>query len=192
MGQYISPYISLAILGTLMLCPLGSKDSLLLPKAIAQTRQQANTNPSAWQVALPPQATIWRKKGSSLTGKLVKFDPTTLTVAAGGYSESVPLTEVKSVEFTLQEEIWVSLPNEARGKVRPIRGLSIPIEEIPASSFKIGSTNDSVILNLAQVLNDKEFGKLTSDPDKVYVLKTIEMTAPNKMTIYLRAYGSQG
>jgi hypothetical protein len=192
MGQYISPYLSLAILGTLMLCPLGSKDSLLLPKAIAQTRQQANANRSAWQVTLPPQATIWRKKGSSLTGKLVKFDPKSLTVAAGGDSENIPLTEVKSVEFTLQEEIWVSLPNGSRGKVRPIRGLSIPIENIPASSFKIGSTNDSVVLNLDKVLSDKQFGKLTSDPDIIYVLKTIEMTSPNKMTIYLRAYESQG
>lgn len=192
MGQYISPYFSLSILGTFMIFSLGIKDGLLLPKAIAQTRQQANTNRSAWQVTLPPQATVWRKKGSSLTGQLVKFDPKTLTVEAGGDSENVPLTEVKSVEFTLQDEIWVNLPNGSRGKVRPIRGLSIPIEEIPASSFKISNTNDTVILNLAQVLNDKEFGKLTSDQDKVYVLKTIEITSPNKMTIYLRAYGSQG
>ena len=89
MGQYISPYFSLAILGTLMLFPLGIKDGLPFPKAIAQTRQQANTNRSAWQVALPQQATVWRKKGSSLTGKLVNFDPKTLTVAAGGDSEIV-------------------------------------------------------------------------------------------------------
>ena len=163
MGQYISPYFSLAILGTFMIFPLGINDGLLFPKAIAQTRQQANTNRSAWQVALPQQATVWRKKGSSLTGKLVNFDPKTLTVEAGGDSESVPLTEVKSLEFTLQEEIWVSLPNGSRGKVRPIRGLSIPIEEIPASSFKISNTNDTVILNLAQVLNDKEFGRAAAD-----------------------------
>ncbi|BCU13543.1 MAG: hypothetical protein DWQ54_25610 [Microcystis flos-aquae TF09] len=191
MGRYIIPYLSLAIMGTLMLCPLGSRNSFLPQKAIAQTRQQANTNRSAWQVALPQQATVRRKKGSSLTGKLVKFDPKTLTVTAGGDSENISLTEVKSVEFTLQDEIWVTLPNGARGKVRPIRGLTIPIENVPASSFKIGRTNDSVILNLTQVLNDQEFGKLTSDPNKIYVLKTIEMTSPNKMTIYLRAYGSQ-
>jgi hypothetical protein len=122
----------------------------------------------------------------------VKFDPKSLTVAAGGDSEDIPLTEVKSVQFTLQEEIWVTLPNGSRGMVRPIRGLSIPIENIPASSFKIGSTNDSVVLDLDKVLSDKQFGKLTSDPDIIYVLKTIEMTAPNKMTIYLRAYESQG
>jgi len=187
MGQYISPYFSLAILGTLMLCPLGIKDGLLFPKAIAQTRQQANTNRSAWQVALPQQATVWRKKASSLTGKLVKFDPKSLTVAAGGDSENIPLTEVKSVQFTLQEEIWVTLPDGRRTAARRIRTSPPPIEGVPASAFKIGSTNDLVVLNLAQVLNDKEFGKLTSDPNKIYVLKTIEMTAPNRMTIYLRA-----
>jgi hypothetical protein len=192
MGQYLSPYISLSILGTFMIFSLGINDVLLLPKAIAQTRQQANTNRSAWQVTLPPQATVWRKKGSSLTGQLVKFDPKTLTVAAGVDSESIPLTEVKSIEFTLPNEMWVTLPNGIRGKVmREIRSLTIPIEEIPTSSFKIGSINDSVILNLAQVMNDKEFGKLTSNPDKVYVLKTIKITAPNKMTIYLHAYGFQ-
>jgi len=192
MGQYISPYLSLAILGTFMIFSLGIKDVLLLPKAIAQTRQQANTNRSAWQVTLPPQATVWRKKGSSLTGKLVKFDPKTLTVEAGGDSENVPLTEVKSVEFTLQDEIWVNLPSGTRRSARRIRTSPPPVEGVPASALKIGSTNDSVVLNLAQVLSDEQFGKLTSNQNKIYVLKTIEMTAPNKMTIYLRAYGSQG
>jgi len=192
MGQYISPYFSLAILGTFMIFPLGIKDGLLLPKVIAQTRQQANTNRSAWQVALPPQATVWRKKGSSLTGKLVKFDPKTLTVEAGGDSENVPLTEVKSVEFTLQDEIWVNLPSGTRRSARRIRTSPPPVEGVAASALKIGSTNDSVVLNLAQVLSDEQFGKLTSNQNKIYVLKTIEMTAPNKMTIYLRAYGSQG
>jgi hypothetical protein len=192
MGQYLSPYISLSILGTFMIFSLGIKDVLLLPKAIAQTRQQANTNRSAWQVTLPPQATVWRKKGSSLTGKLVKFDPKTLTVEAGGDSENVPLTEVKSVEFTLQDEIWVNLPRGTRRSARRIRTSPPPVEGVPASALKIGSTNDSVVLNLAQVLSDEQFGKLTSNQNKIYVLKTIEMTAPNKMTIYLRAYGSQG
>jgi hypothetical protein len=192
MGQYLSPYISLSILGTFMIFSLGIKDVLLLPKAIAQTRQQANTNRSAWQVTLPPQATVWRKKGSSLTGKLVKFDPKTLTVEAGGDSENVPLTEVKSVEFTLQDEIWVNLPSGTRRSARRIRTSPPPVEGVPASALKIGSTNDSVVLNLAQVLSDEQFGKLTSNQNKIYVLKTIEMTAPNKMTIYLRAYGSQG
>jgi len=175
-----------------MIFSLGIKDVLLLPKAIAQTRQQANTNRSAWQVTLPPQATVWRKKGSSLTGKLVKFDPKTLTVEAGGDSENVPLTEVKSVEFTLQDEIWVNLPSGTRRSARRIRTSPPPVEGVPASALKIGSTNDSVVLNLAQVLSDEQFGKLTSNQNKIYVLKTIEMTAPNKMTIYLRAYGSQG
>ena len=192
MGQYLSPYISLSILGTFMIFSLGIKDVLLLPKAIAQTRQQANTNRSAWQVTLPPQATVWRKKGSSLTGKLVKFDPKTLTVEAGGDSENVPLTEVKSVEFTLQDEIWVNLQSGTRRSARRIRTSPPPVEGVPASALKIGSTNDSVVLNLAQVLSDEQFGKLTSNQNKIYVLKTIEMTAPNKMTIYLRAYGSQG
>jgi hypothetical protein len=192
MGQYISPYFFLAILGTFMIFSLGINDGLLFPKAIAQTRQQANTNRSAWQVTLPPQATVWRKKGSSLTGKLVKFDPKTLTVEAGGDSENVPLTEVKSVEFTLQDEIWVNLPSGTRRSARRIRTSPPPVEGVPASALKIGSTNDSVVLNLAQVLSDEQFGKLTSNQNKIYVLKTIEMTAPNKMTIYLRAYGSQG
>ena len=192
MGQYISPYFFLAILGTFMIFSLGINDGLLFPKAIAQTRQQANTNRSAWQVVLPPQATVWRKKGSSLTGKLVKFDPKTLTVEAGGDSENVPLTEVKSVEFTLQDEIWVNLPSGTRRSARRIRTSPPPVEGVPASALKIGSTNDSVVLNLAQVLSDEQFGKLTSNQNKIYVLKTIEMTAPNKMTIYLRAYGSQG
>ena len=192
MGQYLSSYTSLALLGMLTFCPSGSEDSLLLPNAIAQTRQQANTNHSAWQVALPQQGTVQRKKGSSLTGKLVKFDPKSLTVAAGGDSENIPLTEVKSVQFTLQEEIWVTLPDGRRTAARRIRTSPPPIEGVPASALKIGSTNDSVVLNLAQVLSDEQFGKLTSNQNKIYVLKTIEMTAPNKITIYLRAYGSQG
>ena len=189
MGQYISYCLVLAILGTVPFCSLGIKDGLRTQWAIAQTRQ-ANTNRAAWQVALPPQATIWRNSGGSLTGKLVKFEQKSLTVAAGGDSETVPLTEVKSVRFTLQDEIWLTLPDGTRGKFRPIRPISIPIEEVPTLAFKIANTNDSVILNLDKVLNDKEFGKLTSDPDKIYVLKTIEMTTPNKMTIRL-TYGSQ-
>ena len=50
-----------------MLCPLGSRNSFLPQKAIAQTRQQTNANRSAWQVTLPPRAKVRRKKGSSLT-----------------------------------------------------------------------------------------------------------------------------
>ena len=85
----------------------------------------------------------------------------------------------------------MTLPDGRRAAARRIR-IQIPsIEGVPASALKIDSTKDSVILNLDRVLNDKQFGKLTSDPDKIYVLRTIEMTAPNKMTIYLRAYGSQ-
>jgi len=191
MDHYISHCLVLAILGTVPFCSLGIKDGLQTQWAIAQTRQ-ANANRAAWQVALSPQATIWRNSGGSLTGKLVKFEQNSLTVAAGGDSETVPLTEVKSVQFTPQDEIWITLPDGTRGKfIRDIRSISIPIEEVPTLAFKIVNTNDSVILNLDKVLNDKEFGKLTSDPDKFYVLKTIEMTASQKVTIYLRAYGSQ-
>jgi hypothetical protein len=95
------------------------------------------------EVAVPETATISRNDGkSSLTGSLSDFSDKDVTISANGYSETVPLTQIKSIEFN--GDIWI------KGRALParIRGITKTLEGMPVGSFKLGSSQKNAVISL--------------------------------------------
>jgi hypothetical protein len=143
---------------------------------------------SAWPVALPSTATVRLKKGGSLSGRLVKLTPTAVTLGVGQQSQTVALARVSTIEFVKPNDLWVSLPNGRRQQVRPIRGLSLPIEAVPSSAVQIIGPNDTATVDLTPVLSEPQFAKLNKDPGVVFVLSRVEVTAYGMLSLLVRPY----
>ena len=129
-------------------------------------------------VALPEPATVELLNGVAHTGKLLTFGLTDLTVEAGGVAQKLSMTEVRKVVFS--EDIWIENLDGNRQQTR-IRGLTQNIEGIPITALVIKPSNQTGILNLTDVLSNKEYAKLTSNPDRTYVLKALLFNGSEQM-----------
>ena len=131
-------------------------------------------------VAVPSSAIVRLKQGGSYTGGLTAFNSRNLVIAANGSSETVPLSQIKQVEF--QGDVWIVTPEGTRKRV-PIRGITIPLEAVPVTAFNLGNPPHTAMLNLETVLNQEEFERLSGQTDRIHVVKKILFESPETMTI---------
>jgi len=131
------------------------------------------------EVAVPDTATVVRKQGTPLTGRLTAFEETKLTLSAGGYSETVPLNQVKSVSF--EGDIWI----EGRKLSSHIRGYPLPPwAGVPIKAFRLQKSAKSAQVDLNKVIPVNELQKMINNKERVRVLYEIRLNSPQKMTIY--------
>lgn len=129
------------------------------------------------EVAVPDTATVVRKQGTPLTGRLTAFGVTKLTVAAGGETETIPLNQVKSVGF--EGDVWIegrSLPSKIRGYVKTWSG-------VPIKAFRLQKSAQSAQVDLNKVITVNDVQKMINNKEKVQVLSKIRFYSPQKMTI---------
>jgi hypothetical protein len=129
------------------------------------------------EVAVPDTATVLRKQGTPLTGRLMAFGETKLTLAAGGYSETVLLNQVKSVSF--EGDVWIegqALPSKIRGYIKTWSG-------VPIKSFRLQKSAQLAQVDLNKVITVNDVQKMINNKEKVQVLSKISFDSPQKMTI---------
>jgi hypothetical protein len=139
-------------------------------------------------VALPSRATVRLRKGGSQTGRLVRFTPATLTLSAGSQNQTVAIGQVSSIVFTKPEDLWITFPNGSHQRLRPIRGLSLPVTAVPSSAVNLQQPGDIAYVNLSMVLSAAEFAKLTRDPRVLHVLQQVEVSPEAKLALRVRPY----
>ncbi len=159
------------------------------PAALAQRPPAWAPRRSAWPVALPPTATVRLKQGGSLSGRLVRFSPAALTLAAASQSESVPLGQVTRVDFVEPQDLWVSLPDGRRRIARPLRGMTVPLPGMFSSAVKVIGARDTALVDLSGVLSEAQFARLTANPKVVPVLTRMEVVKGDRLALWVRSYG---
>lgn len=146
---------------------------------------------AAWPVAVPATATVRLKTGGSLSGRLVRFSASTLSLAAGQQSQTVAMAKVASIEFAQPNDLWVTLPNGLRQQLRPVRGLSLPIDGLPGSALQLNAATSMAVVDLTPALTEAQFAKLSRNPDVVFVLIRLVAAADGGIGLRLRPYGVQ-
>ena len=182
-------YLTLMVVTLILPAPVLSL--LAWSQAAAQARPAAAASRSAWPVALPASATVRLKQGGSLSGQLVALSPTALTLAVGPQRQTVAMAKVSTIDFQQSNDMWVTLPNGIRQQVRPIRGLSLPLDALPGSALRVDADSATAIVDLTQVLTVEQFAKLTHNPDVVHVLQRLEVAADGSLGLLVRPYGVQ-
>lgn len=179
----VSRFYNLAIIVAVLISGLGANGSLTADKSwkIAQGSPSINQEQSL-EVVLPTSTIVRLKQGGSYTGMLAAFNSQSLEIAANGFSETIPLSQIQEVEF--QGDVWISTPEGNRKRV-PIRGITIPLEEVPVNAFNLGNSPQTAILNLEKVLSQEQFERLSSQTEKIHVVKKILFESAETMTIRL-------
>ena len=159
-------------------------DARTAPYRLWQIAQRSGTanKEQLLEVAVPSSAIVRLKQGGSYTGELIAFNSGNLQLAANGSSETVPLSQIKQVEF--QDDVWIVTPAGTRKPV-PIRGITIPIEAVPITAFNLENPPHTALLKLETVLSQSEFERLSSKADRIHVLKKIQFESSEKMTIMI-------
>jgi hypothetical protein len=155
---------------------------------LAQSRS-VEASRLAWMVALPAKATIRLRQGGSLTGRLSRLSPTALTLSAGHQSQTVALANVATIVFAMPEDLWITLPAGGRQRLRPIRGLTVPISPVPSAALRLQPSGDTASVDLSSVLNAAQFARLTTNSRALHVLREIEVGPEGMLTMRARAYG---
>ncbi len=150
---------------------------------IAQ-RSQTSKKEQLLEVAVPTSAIVRLTPKKSYTGELIDFNSRNLEITANGFSEKVALSEVKQIEF--KGDVWIVTPNGTRKRV-PIRGITIPLEGVPVKAFKLENPPHKAMLDLATVLNEEEFERLSGQTNRVHVVKKILFESSETMTIRIVA-----
>jgi hypothetical protein len=135
---------------------------------------------TALEVAVPDKATVARKQGqSSLTGQLTAFNRASLRLSAAGYSETVPLYQIKSIEF--EGDVWI----EGQRLRSRIRGTSKTLQELPTNAFRLGNSPKKATISL-KTMSPEGLERLLKDTrNKSYGVKKILLDSSEKMTIQI-------
>lgn len=182
-------YMALMVLTLTIPAPVVSL--LTWSQAAAQARPAAAGSRSAWPVALPATAIVRLKQGGSLSGQLVALTPTAVTLAVGPQRQTVAMAKVSTIDFQQSNDLWVTLPNGIRQRVRPIRGLSLPLDALPSSALRVDAVSAVAIVDLTPVLSAEQFAKLTHNPDVVHVLQRLQVSADGNLALLVRPFGVQ-
>ena len=137
----------------------------------------ARSQGTVLEVAVPDKATVTRKQGASLTGQLTAFNQTSLTLSAGGYSEKVPLTQVKAIAF--EGDVW------STGKPLPIRfrGSKKILPDFPLQALKLGNPPRQATIALATMSPQERERLLEDTQNKPHGVEKILLNSSAKMTI---------
>lgn len=136
---------------------------------------------TVWEVAVPDTATVVRKKGTPLTGRLTAFGETKLTLEAGGYAETVPLNQVRFIGF--EGNVWI----QGEKRTFSIRSYPLASVGVPTKAFRLRKTNLTVQVNLSKAMPVSELNKIQkiiNNKEKFQMLSEIRFDSPQKMTIY--------
>jgi hypothetical protein len=159
------------------------------PAALAQRPPAWAPRRSAWPVALPPTATVRLKQGGSLSGRLVRFTPTAITLAAASQSQAVALGQVGRIDFVEPRDLWVSLPDGRRQIARPLRGMTVPLTGMSSAAVRVIGARDTAIVDLSGVLSEAQFARLSANPKVVPVLTRMEVVKGDRLALWVRSYG---
>jgi hypothetical protein len=135
------------------------------------------------EVVVPDTATVVRKQRNPLTGRLTAFGETKLTLEAGGYEETVPLNQVRSVSF--KGNVWVQGKGEKR--TFHIRSYPLALVGVPTKAFRLRKTAWTAQVNLSETMpvsELKKMQKIINNKEKFQMLSEIRFDSPQKMTIY--------
>jgi hypothetical protein len=130
------------------------------------------------EVVVPETATIFRNDGkSSLTGSLSNFSEKDVTISANGYSEAVPLAQIKSIEFN--GDVWI------KGQALParIRGITKTLEGLPVRSFKLDNSQKSAVISLKTMTSRGLERFLKDTANKSFGVKSIFIERSDELTI---------
>ncbi len=140
----------------------------------------ARSQGTVLEVAVPDKATVTRKQGASLTGQLTAFNQTSLTLSAGGYSEKVPLTQVKAIAF--EGGVWIT-GNPLPTKFRAINIKILP--DLPIQALKLGNPPRQATIALATMSPQGRERLLEDTQNKPHGVKKILLNSSAKMTIHI-------
>ena len=138
----------------------------------------ARSQGTVLEVAVPDKATVTRKQGASLTGQLTAFNQTSLTLSAGGYSEKVPLTQVKAIAF--EGGVWIT-GNPLPTKFRAINIKILP--DLPLQALKLGNPPRQATIALATMSPQGRERLLEDTQNKPHGVEKILLNSSAKMTI---------
>ena len=138
----------------------------------------ARSQGTVLEVAVPDKATVTRKQGASLTGQLTAFNQTSLTLSAGGYSEKVPLTQVKAIAF--EGDVWIT-GNPLPTKFRAINIKILP--DLPIQALKLGNPPRQATIALATMSPQGRERLLEDTQNKPHGVEKILLNSSAKMTI---------
>ena len=138
----------------------------------------ARSRGTVLEVAVPDKATVTRKQGASLTGQLTAFNQTSLTLSAGGYSEKVPLTQVKAIAF--EGDVWIP-GKHLRISFRAINIKILP--DLPIQALKLGNPPRQATIALATMSPQGRERLLEDTQNKPHGVEKILLNSSAKMTI---------
>jgi hypothetical protein len=158
------------------------------PAAVQARPAAAAVSRHAWTVALPATATVRLRQGGSLSGRLLKLTPTSITLSMGQQSRTLALADVSGIDFAQPNDLWVTLP-QGRRQLRPIRGLSLPVDPLPSAAIQLDRGSETALVDLTTVFSEAQFAKLTRNPEVVHVLKRLEVNPEGNIGLWVRPYG---
>ena len=168
--------------------PLGSAGLAIWRPAAVQARPAAAAvSRHAWTVALPATATVRLRQGGSLSGRLLKLTATSITLVMGPQSRTLALADVSGIDFAQPNDLWVTLP-QGRQQLRPIRGLSLPLDPLPSSAIQLDRGRETAVVDLTPVFSEAQFAKLTGNPKVVHLLTRMEVTPEGSIGLWVRPY----
>ena len=150
------------------------------PREIAQaSNQQAQSLP----VALPDDALVWPKSGSSIIGQLTALSEQGLTISKNNFSQTLSLSEVNRIKF--QGDVWI---RDRQGRrVRKFRSedSSKTRQEVwprvPIWAFQLQNP-ETASLRLGTVLSREYLQDILSiSRDSIYVVDAIEFDSSGQM-----------
>ncbi|WP_157620787.1 hypothetical protein [Synechococcus sp. PCC 7335] len=135
------------------------------------------------QVVLPESAKVTMSTGGSYTGNLASISSESLVLAAGGQSIDIPRSQVSRVD--LYGTAWIRNLDGDR-EAYTIRGLSIPLEDVPTTALTWNGTSSLATLDLQGVLTASELARLTRNSELVYALVRIVSKPSDPENMHIR------
>lgn len=178
----ISRAFALVCVTIIFLTGLG-RDVTATARGLLEVAQKSGSSSQrVLEVALPKSATVRLTAGGSYTGRLTTFNSTNLTLSADGFSQTIPLAQIGQIEF--QGDVWIQNEEGTRRfRRRRIRGLTQTLVGVPRTALVLGSLSSMGTLNLEHVLSQAEYERLSSNPERIHVIKELLFDTPGEMTV---------
>ena len=176
----ISLVFALVCVTIIFLAGLGENVTATTTGQLELVQNSGISNQKILEVVLPVSAIVRLTSGGSYTGELTAFNSTNLTLSASGFSQIVPLAQIRQVDF--QGDVWI--PNEAGTRRRGrIRGLTQTLVGVPLTALELGDPSNIGTLNLETVLSQEEYERLSSNPERIHVIKELLFETPGETTV---------
>ncbi len=191
--------LSVALVMSIVVLPVYPETSSSKPKELARGHSATVVQEKMLEVAVPNRALVWLQGGASKGGRLTQFNPQTLTISVGDVFQSIPIEQIKQIEFPGDVLISVRLCRTGisgrrtcrrlRGRRRRIRASEITTQGqkiwpgVPLTAFQLQSPRKAM-LSLRGVISNRQLTELLSiSEDRIYVVKKIQFESPGKMKI---------